>query len=61
MWLAINKKIDEKNKKIIWEINPEGIRLYAYLCFWLLVAIGAWLTINSVSYTHLTLPTNREV
>ncbi len=46
MWLAINKKIDEKNKKIIWEINPEGIRLYAYLCFWLLVAIGAWLTIN---------------
>ena len=40
MWRAINKKIDEKNKKIIWEINPEGIRLYAYLCFWLLVAIG---------------------
>ena len=46
MGLAINKIIDKKNKKIIWEINPEGVRLYAYLCFWLLVIIGAWLTIK---------------
>ena len=45
MGLAINRTIDKNNKKIIWSINPEGIRLYAYLCFWALVIIGAWLTI----------------
>ena len=34
----------------------------SYLKFWTPTWCGAWCTINvSVSYTHLTLPTNREV
>ena len=44
MGLAINKTVDYNKKHLVWSINPEGLRFYAYLCFWVLVIIGAWLT-----------------
>ena len=33
MGLAINKTVDYDKKHLVWSINPEGLRFYAYLFF----------------------------
>ena len=45
MGSAIGKVVDNEKNCIVWKISPEGLRLYAYVCFWVVVLIGGWLTI----------------
>ena len=45
MGSAISKAVDNEKNCIVWKISPEGLRLYAYVCFWVVVLIGGWLTI----------------
>ena len=36
-------------------------RYWAYVAATIIALVMPWITIGAVSYTHLTLPTNREV
>ncbi len=44
MKFAITKIIDLENGKITWSINPELLRIYSYLFFWLIVGFGWYFT-----------------
>ena len=44
--MFLSQTINNDKKEIIWSISPEVVRLYAYFCFWVLIIVGAFLTIN---------------
>lgn len=44
--MLISKKIDYNENRIRYFIIPEDLRIFAYMFFWFLVIIGAWLTFN---------------
>ena len=44
--MFLSQTINNDKKEIIWSISPEVVRLYAYFCFWILIIVGAFLTIN---------------
>ena len=44
MGFALKTIINRETKQIVWSVQPEWVRFYAYLYFWLMVGIGAWLT-----------------
>ena len=41
---AITKSVDLENGQITWSINPELLRIYSYLFFWLIVFCGWYFT-----------------
>ena len=44
MKFAITRSIDLENNKITWSINPEILRIYSYLFFWIIVGCGWYFT-----------------
>ena len=52
-WTVYIATVDDKAYEAVRDLRVASAR------FWLVVV--GWLAIVSVSYTHLTLPTNREV
>ena len=53
--MILSKKINHEKREIVWSIVPEDVRLFAYFFFWILVAIGAWLTF---SYSNVNFEDN---
>ena len=44
MKFAITKSIDLENGQVTWSINPELLRIYSYLFFWIIVGTGWYFT-----------------